>query len=107
MVIFIQAKKNFTEKSGGQVSFISLTQMKLPDASSDVLIICFVFAHRLRYKLFDKRMKPWELPVLFLNENRSPTARFHHNSLHTRLDVLYLGEGQTTTRGIPSPTLYE
>ena len=32
MVIFIQAKKHFTEELEGKVSFTSLTQMTLPDA---------------------------------------------------------------------------
>jgi len=84
--------------------------------SSDVLIICFVFVHRVRYKLFDKRIRPWELPMLFLNEkiknkskwpwfsNRSPTAEFQHNSLHTLL-FFYWGEGQTTTPRKPRPLL--
>ena len=40
--------------------------------ASDVIIICFVFVHRLRYKLFDKRIKPWELPLPFLKEKKTP-----------------------------------
>ena len=49
--------------------------MKLPDAIKWHAhnIICFVFVHRLRYKLFDKRIKPWELPLLFLKEKNTMT----------------------------------
>ena len=38
--------------------------------SSDVLIICFVFVHRLRYKIFDKRIKTWELQLPFLEKKK-------------------------------------
>ena len=44
--------------------------------SSDLLIICFVFVHRQRYKLFDKRIKPWELPLLFLKEKKNTLTFF-------------------------------
>ena len=74
--------------------------------SSDVLIIGFLSLYIARdTELFDKRIKPWELPdwVLFLSgkiDNKSkernscvdldfktvsPTAGFHHDSLHTLL----------------------
>ena len=37
--------------------------------SSDVLIICFLSLYIARdTELFEKRIKPWELPVLFLSE---------------------------------------
>ena len=74
-----------------------------PRVSSDLLIICFLslyIAHDT--ELFDKRIKPWVLPVLFLNKKNktkktkelcvdldfqtvSPTAGFHHDSLHALL----------------------
>jgi len=64
-MIFIRAKKNLTKKSGGKVSLTLITQMKPRDAIKwrvhNLDIACDT-------ELFDKRIKPWELQVLFLNE---------------------------------------
>ena len=94
---FHPSQKNFTEKSGGKVSLTSFTQLKLPDTikwrAHHLFCLCTSPAIQIIWQTYQtlritsallewkkKNTRSLQWPWL---SNRSPTAGFHHNSLHT------------------------